>query len=245
MAERTASTPKLLVAVVTAAALTLVAVLTGLIELLDVGGMLEDVSSSLGSWAYALVPALAFLETGAFVGLVVPGETAVLVGGVVAERGDVALVPLIALVWLAALAGDVTSFLVGRRFGRSLLERHGSKLGIGEPQLARVERFFTRFGGRAVLLGRFVGVLRALTPFVAGASGYALRPFLALSAAGTLVWATAFSLIGYAFSESFARAGTTVTVVLLGVAFLGAVASLVAGRVRGTPTTRLPGDPVR
>lgn len=219
-----------------AGTLAAAAVLTGLVDLPDVGAVLEGLSASLGAWAYLLVPALAFLETGAFVGLVVPGETAVLIGGVVAERGDVSLVPLIALVWLAAAAGDVVSFLIGRRFGRSALERHGRKLGIGEAQLVRVERFFARFGGGAVLLGRFVGVLRALTPFVAGASGYPLRRFLPYSVAGTFVWATTFTLVGYAFSESFADAGTTVTIVLLGVALLGAGAFVLAGRARTART---------
>ena len=177
------------------------------------------------------MPALGFLETGAFVGLLVPGETAVLVGGVVAERGGVALVPLIGLIWLGAFGGDVVSFLIGRRLGRPFLERHGCRLGIGEAQLLRVERFFSRFGGRTVLFARFVGVLRALTPFVAGASGYPLRRFVPFSVAGTFVWATTFSLIGFLFSETFAVTGSTVTLVLIAVALTGAVVSVVAGRL--------------
>lgn len=203
-----------------------------MVELPDIGGLLEGLTSSLGAWAYLLVPALAFLETGAFVGLVVPGETAVLVGGVVAEQGGVALVPLIGLVWLAAVAGDLVSFLLGRRLGRPFLERHGHRVGIGAAQLERVERFFARFGGRAVVLGRFVGVLRALTPFVAGTSGYPLRRFVAFSVAGTFVWSTTFTLIGFVFAESFERAGSTVTLALVGIAVVGAAASVLAGRAR-------------
>ncbi len=208
------------------------AVLTGLVELPDVGGLIEGLTSSLGAWAYLIVPALAFLETGAFVGLVVPGETAVLVGGVVAEQGSVAVVPLIGLVWMAAVAGDVVSFLIGRRLGRPFLERQGPRLGIGAAQLERVERFFARFGGRAVVLGRFVGVLRALTPFVAGASGYPLRRFAFFSVLGTFVWATTFTLIGFLFSESFEHAGSTVTLALIGIALTGFAASVVVGRAR-------------
>ncbi len=224
--------PRLAVAGSVGGLLAVAAVLAGVVDLPDVGGALERLSGTLGAWAYAVIPALAFLETGAFVGLVVPGETAVLVGGVVAERGEVSLVPLIGLVWAAAVAGDLVSFLIGRRLGRPFLERHGGRLGIGGDQLARVERFFDRFGGRAVLLGRFVGVLRALTPFVAGASGFPLRSFLPYSVAGTLVWAVAFTLIGYAFSDSFAAAGTTVTSVLLAVALGGAAASVLVSRSR-------------
>lgn len=227
--------PGALLALTALGAIAGVSVLTGLVELPDVGGLLERLTASIGAWAYLLVPALAFLETGGFVGLVIPGETAVLLGGVVAERGDVALVPLIGLVWLASVGGDVASFLIGRRLGRPFLERHGRRLGIGDAQLVRVERFFTRFGGRAVVLARFVGLLRALTPFVAGASGYPLRRFLPFSVAGTFIWATSFTLIGVLFSESFASAGTTVTLALLAVALLGVAASLVTARARTAP----------
>lgn len=237
--------PKAILALAAVAALGAIAVLTGVIELPDVGGLVEDLVGSLGAWAYLLVPALAFLETGAFVGLVVPGETAVLVGGVVAERGDVALVPLIGLVWLASVGGDMISFLLGRRLGRPFLGRHGRRLGIGDAQLDRAERFFAQYGGRAVVFARFVGVLRALTPFVAGASGYPLRRFVPLSIAGTFVWATTFTLIGFLFSNSFATTGTTVTYVLVGLAFVGAIASLVASRARGMslPGRRPEGGP--
>ena len=75
-----------------------------------------------------MFPTLAFLETGAFIGLVVPGETAIVVGGVVAERGEVSLPALIGLVWVAAVAGDTVSFLLGRRFGRPFLNACGAAL---------------------------------------------------------------------------------------------------------------------
>jgi membrane-associated protein len=224
--------PALAVVLAGVAGLLTVAVLTGVVELPSVGDALEGLSGSLGAWAYLLVPGLAFLETGAFVGLLVPGETAVMVGGVVAERGDVALLGLIALVWMAAVAGDLVSFLIGRRFGRPFLERYGPRLGIGEAQLSSAERFFTRFGGRAVVFGRFVSVLRALTPFIAGASGFPLRSFVAYSVAGTLAWATTYTLIGYLFAESFAAAGTTLTTVLLALVVVGAAASLLVVRSR-------------
>jgi membrane-associated protein len=190
-----------------AAAALLVAI--GVVPLPDAEGPLEDASRTLGGWAYPAVAGFAMLETGAFVGLVVPGETAVVVGGVVAERGGVELVPLIGLVWVAAAAGDLVSFLLGRRLGRPFLERHGPRIGLDVDRLARVDRFYDRHGGKAVLLGRFTGLVRAVSPFVAGASGLALARFVAWSAAGALLWAATFTLVGYGFSESFAESGET------------------------------------
>ena len=213
--------------IVGAAALTAavaIAVVAGAIPVPDVSGTLEDASRTLGAWAYPAVGALAFLETGAFVGLAVPGETAVVVGGVVAASGDVELVPIIGLVWLAAAAGDLVSFLIGRRLGRPFLEQHGPRVRIDAKRLEQVERFYAHHGGSAVLLGRFVGIVRAVSPFVAGASGLGLPRFIPWSLAGTLAWAATFTLVGYGFSESFADSGETAARIALGAALVVAAA---------------------
>lgn len=197
---------------------------SGVLPVPDVGAWVAELSDTLGSWTYVLVPALAFLETAAFVGLLAPGETAVLLGGAIAERGEVSLPVMIALVWAAAVAGDVVSLLLGRRFGPAFLRRYGPRVGLRAVHLERVERTFERHGGRAILLGRFVGLLRAFTPFVAGSAGLTLRRMLPYSAAGALVWATAFTVAGYAFSSSFVSAGTTMTRVTLAVAVVAVIA---------------------
>ena len=225
--------------IVGAAALTAavaIAVVAGAIPVPDVSGTLEDASRTLGAWAYPAVGALAFLETGAFVGLAVPGETAVVVGGVVAASGDVELVPMIGLVWLAAAAGDLVSFLIGRRLGRPFLEQHGPRVRIDAKRIDQVERFYAHHGGSAVLLGRFVGIVRAVSPFVAGASGLGLRRFIPWSLAGTLAWAATFTLVGYGFSESFADSGETAARIALGAALLvtAAYAAVVVLRARST-----------
>jgi membrane-associated protein len=201
------------------------------VPLPDVEGPLEDASRTLGGWAYFAVAGFAFFETAAFVGLVVPGETAVVVGGVVAERGGVELAPLVGVVWIAAAAGDLISFLLGRRFGRPFLERHGPRFQLGPDRLARVDRFYERHGGKAILLGRFTGLIRAVSPFVAGASGLALRRFLAWSAAGALLWAATLTLVGYGFSESFAESGEAAARIGAGVALAAALAFVAVGRL--------------
>ena len=197
-----------------------VLVVAGVVPIPDVDQALEDASQTLGAWAYPAVAGLAFLETGAFVGLAVPGETAVLVGGVVAARGEVELVPLIGLVWAAAFGGDLVSFLIGRRLGRPFIERNAGRLRMSPERLARVDGFYARHGGKAVLLGRFVGVVRAVSPFLAGASGLGLRRFTVWSSAGALLWAATFTLVGYGFSESFAESGQTAARAALAIALL-------------------------
>jgi membrane protein DedA with SNARE-associated domain len=219
----------LIAAVATLAIGATVAVMSGAVHLPDLQAWLTDVSATLGPWTYALVGGLAFLETGAFVGLIAPGETAVVLGGVVAERGDVDLVPLLLLVWLAAAMGDLASFLLGRRLGTRFLAEHGPRIGLTPARRERVEGFVERHGPKAVLVGRFVGIIRAVAPFMAGATHMPLRRFLPWSLVGTAVWATLFTLVGYVFWRSFSAAADTAAHVALGIAVLAA--AVAAGHV--------------
>jgi undecaprenyl-diphosphatase len=174
----------------------------GIVEPPNLTKLIEDVGKRLGKWTYLLVGGLAFLETGAFVGLVAPGESAVLIGGVVAGQGQISIVALIALVWACAVAGDCTSYFLGRRLGRGFLERHGPKLKITEERLDKVDGFFDRHGGATILIGRFIGLVRALAPFLAGASRMELRRFLPYDTLGAGLWSALFCLLGYFFWQS-------------------------------------------
>ena len=109
---------------------------------------------------------------------------------------------------------------------------HGPRVGVTAPRLARVDAFFDRHGGKAILIGRFVGLVRAVAPFVAGASGLALRRFVPYSLIGTFLWATAFTLAGYAFHESFESAAGALAHVALALAVLAAAAVAVEGAPR-------------
>jgi membrane protein DedA with SNARE-associated domain/membrane-associated phospholipid phosphatase len=168
--------------------------------------MLHDVSNTLGAWTYLLVGTFAFLETGAGVGLIVPGETVMLLGGAVAGQGAINVYLLIAIAWFSAWAGDSTSFFIGRRLGRGFVLLHGPRVGITHERFERVEEYFGRHGGKTILVGRFVSLIRALAPFVAGSSGMRYRNFLPYSVLGTGIWASAHILIGYFFSRSIDKA---------------------------------------
>jgi len=216
--------PAVLLAIAVAAAAGFALTTAGVVQLPDLEAALTDLSDTLGTWTYALVGGLAFLETGAFVGLVAPGETAVVLGGVVAAQGEVNLVAMLLLVWLAAAAGDLASFVLGRRLGRRFLVERGPRFGVTPPRLARVEDFFDRHGPKAILVGRFVGIVRAVAPFLAGSSGMRMRAFLPWSILGTAAWATTFTLVGYVFHRSFSAAADYVTHGAFALAVVGGVA---------------------
>jgi undecaprenyl-diphosphatase len=202
---------------------------SGLLSALpDPKELIGDVARTLGPWTYALVGVFAFLETGAFVGLVAPGETIVIAGGVIAGQGEIRLLPLIGLVWACAVLGDTTSFFIGRKLGRSFLSRYGPRVGIGERRLGQVEGYFDRHGGKTILIGRFIGLVRALAPFVAGSSGLAYKRFIPFSIVGTGLWGTAFCLLGYVFWQSFDQVAEVAGHAVFG---LGVVAGVVVGIV--------------
>jgi membrane protein DedA with SNARE-associated domain/membrane-associated phospholipid phosphatase len=169
---------------------------------IDAEKILDDLAAGLGQWTYLLVSALAFLETGAFVGLVFPGETAVIIAGAIAGQGETSIVITIALVWFFAWAGDSVSFYIGHRLGRDFVLEHGHRVRITPERFAQVEDYFARHGGKTILVGRFIGLVRALAPFIAGSSGMRYRAFVPYSVLGTGLWAAAFSLLGYFLAEN-------------------------------------------
>ncbi|MBA2506806.1 MAG: VTT domain-containing protein, partial [Thermoleophilaceae bacterium] len=215
-------TERLLLALVVAVVLVVYG--TGLLSTLpDPEKVIEDVAEALGPWTYVLVGGLAFLETGAFVGLIAPGEFAVIVGGVVAAQGEISIIPLIGLVWFCAIAGDSVSFYIGHRLGRQFLEKHGPKVQITSDRLEKVEGYFQRYGGRTILIGRFIGLVRALAPFIAGSSGMTYRQFIPYSIVGTGLWATTFCMLGYIFYRSFEQVAEIAGKATIGFGFVVAI----------------------
>ncbi len=172
----------------------------------SVNDALTSLAPALGNWTYPLVGVLAYLEAAAFAGLLVPGELTVVLGGAVARSGDVSIVTLFFIVWIAACAGDTTGYLFGRKLGRNFLFRHGPRFQITPYVIARVESIFDAHGGKAIILGRFIGVARAITPFLAGTSHIPLRRFLMFDIPGAGAWAACFLGVGYIVAESASRA---------------------------------------
>lgn len=146
-------------------------------------------------WGYVAVAVLAMAESGLFIGLVLPGEGAMLLGGFLVYQGRADLALMLVCGCVGAIVGDSLSFWIGRRAGPRLQQ---SRLGqrIGEERWRRALRYVKDKGGRAVFLGRFVGVLRALIPAIAGSSHMPYRQFLPYSVAGAVVWVTAFIFLG-------------------------------------------------
>jgi membrane protein DedA with SNARE-associated domain len=185
--------------------------------------IIQDVAKALGVWTYALVGGMAFLETGAFIGFIAPGEFTVILGGVIAGEGTISIVPLIGLVWICAIAGDSVSFLIGHRVGRQFLLKHGAKIRITEERFHQVEDYFDHHGGKTIVIGRFLGFVRPLAPFIAGTSRMTYGRFLPYSVVGTGLWGTTFCLLGYVFWRSFNKVSKIAGQATLGLGIVAAI----------------------
>ena len=153
-------------------------------------------------YGYAVVFFGVFLEN---TGLPVPGETALLAGAALAKFGRLSLVWVIATAVAGAILGDNLGFFIGRRGGRSLAERHGSKVGLTRKRLEQFDRFFERHGPKTVFIARFVTGLRVFCAVLAGASGLKWPTFLFYNATGAAVWATVIGAAGYMLAYSWDR----------------------------------------
>lgn len=193
---------------------------SGVIHPPNLQDLARDAGATLGSFTYPVVGVLAFLETGFGVGFIAPGELAVIIGGMTAGQGHTDLALLVAIVWASALAGDLTSYTLGRLRGRELVRRHGAAVKLTPQRFEQVEGFLGQHGGKTLVVGRFIGLVRVITPFAAGASKMPARRFVPYAVLGSGLWSAAFSALGYVFWRSFDQAEAVArqgTLVLVGV----------------------------
>ncbi len=192
------------------------------------GRILQDAASP---WGYVIVFALAASEASLFVGLVVPGETVLLVAGYLAYRGDINLVGVTAGAAVGAIVGDSIGYEIGRHFGSRLEE---TRLGewIGEERWSKARTYLNDKGGRAVFLGRFVTFARALVPALAGDAHMGNVRFLAWNAAGGIVWSALHVGIGYVAGPSYKAVERVIGPIGLSLFAVVVVVALVVRQVR-------------
>lgn len=151
---------------------------------------------------YSLVGFLTWAEAAFFLGLVTPGEIAMAVGGALASRGQVAVEGVAAAAAVGTVTGNLTGYLLGRRWGARLLEWAPLRRVLGRS-IDAARAFFTRRGAWAVVLGQFVSYVRIFIPFLAGASGMSSRRYVAYGLPTGAVWAVAWVVGGFALGESW------------------------------------------
>jgi membrane-associated protein len=192
---------------------------------------------------YLIVGALVFAEDALFIGFVIPGETAALIGGVIASRGHVHLWLIALIVVAAAIIGDSVGYEVGRHLGTRMLN-----LKIFDKRRKRLDdaqTFLRRRGGAAIFLGRFVAFLRAVMPALAGTSRMPYLKFLVFNAAGGIAWGIGFTVLGYLAGNSYQQvaktAGRTAALVVLGIVIIAIITWRIRKHLAEKKTETQPG----
>ena len=173
-----------------------------------VQGVLDAIRSVPPALAYTIIALLVFGESAFFAGFVIPGETAVLLGGFLASEGHLDIVTLIVVVVISAILGDTAGYEVGKHLGPRVL-----RLGIlrsHQDRLRSAQESLRRRGGPAVFLGRWTAFLRAVVPGIAGLSRMRYPVFLRWNAFGGFTWGVTFCLVGYFAGASYARIASTI-----------------------------------
>jgi membrane protein DedA with SNARE-associated domain/membrane-associated phospholipid phosphatase len=190
---------------------------------------------SLHGWvAVAIVFLVPALEASAFLGFVFPGEIAVLLGGVLAFNGRIALPAVIVAAVAGAIVGDTIGYFVGRRWGHQILRGVGRRVPFLrhriDEHLESAQAYVRRRGGAAVFFGRFTAALRVMVPGLAGMAEIPYGQFAFYNAAGGLLWGTGFVLLGYFAGAAWRRVAADASKVGLALLILVLV-GLVVGRV--------------
>jgi membrane protein DedA with SNARE-associated domain len=130
-------------------------------------------------------------------GAPLPGETLLIAGGILAGRGYFSIGAVIAVAFIAAVTGDNIGYALGYFGGRTLILRHGKRLFITRERLEKIEKFFRRYGGRIIIVARFVSGLRQLNGIVAGIAELPWKKFLFYNVVGAALWSSAWGLLAY------------------------------------------------
>ncbi|MFF0490810.1 DedA family protein [Nocardia sp. NPDC003482] len=182
------------------------------------------------AWVYVIVTLLVFVEDAIFVGFVVPGETAAVLGGVAASQHHVVLWAMILLVVAAAIIGDSVGYEVGKHVGTRLLQ--ASILDRHRARLDKAQAFLAKRGGWAVFLGRWTAFFRAVMPALAGTARMPYPKFLAFNATGGIVWGITFVVLGFVAGQSYEVVAKTVGRSAAGVVVALLVIGLIVWKVR-------------
>jgi membrane-associated protein len=157
---------------------------------------IDTVIEAAGWWSYLVVFAVTATETSAFVGVLIPGETVILLAAALAGKGDLNPVLLAGAVVAGGILGDNLGYMLGHRCQR---RQGGGKPRRGwlDAHLRRTQTFLLRHGGKAVFTGRFIGFVRTFLPFAAGASAMPYRSFVFFSTLASVLWGTGNVILGY------------------------------------------------
>ena len=199
-------------------------------EWLDAANLITTIVKWFGPWAIVGVMLVIFAETGLLIGFFLPGDSLLFTLGMFVGTGAVGVHIWVAapLVFLAAIAGNQTGYLIGRKVGPAIFNKPDSRL-FKQEYVDRTSEFFERHGGKAVTLAQFVPIVRTFTPVIAGVGKMHYRHFITFNVLGATFWAFGITWLGY-FLGSFQWIRENIDAMILVIVFIS-VAPMLASAI--------------
>jgi membrane-associated protein len=182
--------------------------------------------------SYFGIAVIVFAESGLLVGIFFPGDSLLFAAGLFSGIGVLSLAPLVASVVVAAILGDSVGYWFGRNVGTNFFNRKDSLL-FKQAYLKRTQAFYKKYGGRAVLLSRFVPIVRTIAPILAGIGEMKYRVFFSYNALGGILWGGGLLLVSYFLGTYIPNAQEYITPISIGiiiVSFLPIFINVVRGK---------------
>lgn len=160
---------------------------------------LLELIQNYGTWVYAIVFAIVFAETGLVVTPILPGDSLIFALGAFAAKGSLHLGVLYGLLLVAAIAGDALNYSIGKGAGEMLIKKYPR---VFRPQyLEKTREFFAKYGGKTIIIARFIPIVRTFAPFLAGVGHMRYRDFVVFNVVGAALWVSLFIFLGYFFGN--------------------------------------------
>ena len=168
--------------------------------ILHIGDHLQELVKNYGNWIYAILFAIVFCETGLVVLPFLPGDSMLFAAGTIAAVGDMNIFVLIGLLIVAAVLGDFVNFEIGKHFGQKLFSNPNSKI-FKQSYLQKTHDYYERYGGRTIIIARFIPIVRTFAPFVGGMGNMNYAQFARYNIVGAVLWVVSFTTLGYFFGQ--------------------------------------------
>ena len=186
---------------------------------------LRELAQTYGAWVYAVLFLIVFLETGVVVTPFLPGDSLLFVAGTIAAAGELNVHVLVLFLAVAAIAGDSLNYAIGRYLGPRVFRFEDSRF-FKRAYVDRTHAFFERHGGKAIIIARFVPIIRTYAPFVAGIGAMDYRRFLMFNVTGAVLWVVLLTYAGFFFGN-LPLVRNNLTAVILGIIVLSVMPAII------------------
>jgi membrane-associated protein len=174
--------------------------LKGMDILLHLDKYLDIMIQTMGLWSYVILFLIIFCETGLVVTPVLPGDSLLFAVGTFAAIGSFDLTLVLLIMTLAAVGGDTANYWIGNYLGPKVFHYEGSRF-FNREHLQRTHQFYEKYGGKTIIIARFIPIIRTFAPFVAGIGSMTYRKFLAYNVIGGILWIFSLTMAGYFFGN--------------------------------------------